>query len=87
MAADFNKPVTTDSYADLLGMLQPIKRCWRGCSQSGITAANIPNGAVRFEAGKFQTWNGSAWVDVPVSVDGGGTGAQSAAAARVALGD
>lgn len=86
MAADFNKPVTTDNYADLLAMLRANQEVLARMFAGGITAANIPNGAVRFEAGKFQTWNGSWWVDVPVSVDGGGTGAQSALAARQALG-
>lgn len=86
MAADFNKPVTTDNYVDLLAMLRANQDVLARMFATGVTVNNIPVGAVRFEAGKFQTWNCSAWVDVPVSIDGGGTGAQSAAAARVALG-
>ena len=86
MAADFNKPVTTDNYVDLLAMLRDNQEVLARMFASGTAASNIPNGSVRFDSGKFQTWNGSAWVDVPVSLDGGGTGVQSAAAARVALG-
>lgn len=86
MAADFNKPVTTDNYVDLLAMLRDNQEVLARMFASGTVATNIPNGSVRFDSGKFQTWNGSAWVDVPVSIDGGGTGAQSAADARVALG-
>lgn len=86
MAADFNSPVTTDSYVDILAMLRANQDVLARMFASGTLATNIPVDAVRFNSGKFQTWNGSAWVDVPVSLDGGGTGEQSAAAARVALG-
>lgn len=86
MAADFNKPVTTDNYIDLLAMLRDNQEVLARMFATGTTATNIPVGSVRFGSGKFQTWSGSAWVDVPVSIDGGGTGAQSAEAARVALG-
>lgn len=86
MAADFNSPVTTDSYVDVLEMLRANQEALARMFASGTNVNNIPFGAVRFEAGKFQSWNGSVWVDVPVSVDGGGTGAQNAADARVALG-
>ena len=86
MAADFNKPVTTDTYVDVLEMLRSNQEALARMFATGTTVNNIPFGSVRFDSGKFQTWNGSAWVDVPVSVDGGGTGAQSAADARVALG-
>lgn len=86
MAADFNKPVTTDNYVDLLAMLRDNQAALARMFASGTSASNIPVGSVRFDSGKFQTWNGAAWDDVPVSIDGGGTGAQSAADARVALG-
>lgn len=86
MAADFNKPVMTDNYVDLLAMLRDNQEVLARMFASGTAASNIPVGSVKFDSGKFQTWNGSAWDDVPVSIDGGGTGAQSAADARVALG-
>ena len=86
MAADFNKPVLTDDYISILEQLRQNYEVLARMFATGTTTSNIPVGSVRFDSGKFQTWSGSVWVDVPLSLDGGGTGAQNAAAARVALG-
>lgn len=86
MAADFNKPVTTDNYAELLDFLRENQEVLARMFASGTIVSNIPVGAVRFDSGKFQSWSGSAWTDTPISIDGGGTGTQSAADARASLG-
>jgi hypothetical protein len=41
----------------------------------GVTDSDIPTGFIQFvvASNKFQRWSGSAWVDIVLSVAGGGT--------------
>lgn len=82
--ADFNKPEVTQTYIQLL---QDIRDNQEELAKmfSGVTPANTPAGAVRFANNRFSTYNGSAWVDTPVGITGGGTGAANPSAARTAL--
>lgn len=51
-------------------------------------SANTPTNYKRYNTSdnKFQSWNGAAWVDLILSIAGGGTGAATASAARTNLG-
>lgn len=50
--------------------------------------SNQPVGAIKLVRSpiKMQEWDGATWVDKPMGVEGGGTGAGTAAAARTNLG-
>lgn len=50
--------------------------------------SNQPTGSIKLVRSpvKLQEWDGSAWQDRPVAVEGGGTGGASASAARSNLG-
>ena len=51
-------------------------------------ATNLPVGAMRFNRGTnlFEEWGGAVWTVKTLSIEGGGTGAVTAVAARAALG-
>lgn len=50
--------------------------------------SNPPTGAIKYvrASNKFQEWDGASWVDMVLSVAGGGTGATTASGARTNLG-
>lgn len=84
MAADFNKPITTDAFATVLDTVRDNDKA-TALMFNGISVSNIPVGAVQFAGGIFKTWSGTAWGAVPVGIGGGGTGSTTAAEARSAL--
>ena len=86
MAADYNKPVTTDNYADLLTQLRDNIAAAQSLLKDLTGVTNIPTGAVRYDqtAKKFQTYNGTSFVDSVLSPAGGGTGITNWAKASAA---
>ena len=76
MAADYNKPVTTDNYVDILTQLRDNIAAAQNMLDDLTDVTNIPTGALRYDqtAKKFQTYNGTTFVDSVLSAAGGGTG-------------
>jgi len=72
--ADWSLPTLSDLKVDVMAM-------FKGREVDAYTLAenptNPPVGAKRWNASlnKFQSWNGTAWVDLVISIAGGGTGA------------
>lgn len=67
MAADFNKPVTTDGYASVLSALRENDQALAvALDPALVTPANVPTGAVRWTSAssKWQRYNGTAWADI-----------------------
>ncbi len=83
--ADWSTPSTTSLKVDVLNNLKARDVDAISLSES-IT--NPPTGAKRWvtASNKLQTWNGSAWVDLVLSIESGGTGGSSQSTARTALG-
>ena len=84
--ADWNKPVLTDLYTDVITYLDARLD---DAAQNFLTdPTNPPIGLMRFvrASGKFQEWDGAAWQDKPIGVAGGGTGSTTASGSRTALG-
>lgn len=83
--ADWSTPGLTSSKVDVLSELKARDVDAISLSES-IT--NPPTGAKRWvsASNKLQNWNGSAWVDLVLSIESGGTGGASASAARTSLG-
>lgn len=73
MATDFNKPATTDAYASVLSYIRDYM-----ASQAklfdGETPTNLPTGLVRLNKtlGRFERWNGAAYVEQELLKLGGG---------------
>lgn len=86
MAADYNKPVTTDNYADILTQLRDNIAAAQTMLNDLTGVANIPTDAVRYDqtAKKLQTYNGTSFVDSVLSPAGGGTGITNWAKASTA---
>lgn len=84
MAADFNKPVITDSYIENYGNIRDNEKAI-ALMFNGINVTNIPVGAIQYASGVFNKWGGASWSPELVSVSGGGTGSSTAAGARTAL--
>jgi len=76
MATDFNKPVTTDDYADILETLRDNISTAQTLLDDLTGVSNIPTGAIKFEstAKKLQRFNGTTFDDQVLSAAGGGTG-------------
>lgn len=76
MAADYNKPVTTDNYADILTQLRDNIAATQNMLDDLTGVMNIPTGALRYDqtAKKLQVFNGTTFVDSVLSAAGGGTG-------------
>lgn len=86
MAADYNKPVTTDNYADLLTQLRENIAAAQTMLNDLTSVTNIPTDAVRYDQtlNKFQSYNGSTFDDLVLSPSGGGTGITNWAKASTA---
>lgn len=76
MAADYNKPVTTDNYAVLIAQLRDNIAAAQNMLDDLTGVTNIPTGALRYDqtAKKFQIYNGTTFVDTVLSKEAGGTG-------------
>lgn len=62
--ADFNKPATTDTYANLLAYLNAkIQDLALGLDPANTLATNVPTNAVRWNSAnnRFEKYNGTAW--------------------------
>lgn len=71
--ANWNNPSLASTYADFLADM-------KGRDTDSVTHAenptNPPTDYIRYvrASNKFQTWNGTTWVDLVLAVAGGGTG-------------
>ena len=84
--ANWNNPTGSSAYADFLLWMKALATDAATFFVSSPT--NTPRGAMRYERSlkKFQEWDGAAWVDKIISIEGGGTNAITASAARTSLG-
>lgn len=67
MAADFNKPVTTDTYTNVLSELRDNDTALAvALDPAVVSPSNLPTGAVRWTSAsnKWQKWSGAAWDDL-----------------------
>lgn len=65
--ADFSKPATTDTYANVLTYLKATTSDLAlGLDPANTTPTNVPTNAIRWTSAsnKWQKWNGTAWVDL-----------------------
>lgn len=72
--ANWNDPQLSTAYSTFLANLKARDD---DCAKMDFSAAtNIPTGTIQYvvASNKFQRWNGSSWVDLVLSVAGGGTG-------------
>lgn len=77
MAADYNKPISTDNYLEILTQLRDNIAAAQNMLDDLTGVTNIPIGALRYDqtAKKFQVYDGTTFVDTVLSAAGGGTGA------------
>ncbi|KKN65770.1 hypothetical protein LCGC14_0478150 [marine sediment metagenome] len=70
--ADWDDPELTSTYADFLSKLK-ARDVDAACLKE--SSSNTPTGYIQWvvASNKFQRWSGSAWVDLVLSVAGGGT--------------
>ena len=85
MAADFDKPTVSNTHVNVLSQLRDNQTSLARMFSDG-GEANIPLRSVRFLNNTMYLWSGSIWEVAPVAIGGGGTGAETAAAARANLG-
>jgi len=81
---NFSKP-TVDS--DYLQIMQEIRNNMEALAVmfAAGTHTNLPEGSIRFTSQQFQALLSNIWTTIPISLEGGGTGATDAAGARAAL--
>lgn len=86
--ADWSLPTLATLYADFKTAL--TDRDVDALTLQKTAPSNLPDGAIKWNRGttKFQEWSsgGGAFVDMVLSLAGGGTGGTSAATARTSLG-
>ena len=73
MATDFNKPIVTDAYANILPGLATAHQDLARMLEPTLTgtSTNIPTGAVRWNAAtiRWERYNGTSWVTLPAAGD------------------
>ena len=65
--ADFSKPVSTDSYTNVLAYLKATTSDLAlGLDPANTTPTNVATNAIRWTSAsnKWQKWNGTAWADL-----------------------
>jgi hypothetical protein len=84
---DWANPTVNSQYDDVIDELKARDVDVATLFASG-TETGIPTNSIRWNtaASKLQRWNGTTWVDLVLSLAGGGTAAASASAARTSLG-
>lgn len=83
--ANWNNPTLASTYSDVIADFKA--RDVDAITLQYSAPSNLPTGAIKYERtlNKFQEWSGSAFVDKVLSLEGGGTGATTAAGVRTAL--
>ena len=84
--SNWNNPTGSSTFTDFLSWMRALAIDAATFFVSAPT--NQPTGAMKYDRtnDKFQEWNGSAWVDKVIEVEGGGTGSATASGARTNLG-
>ena len=89
--ADFSKPVSTDSYTNVLAYLKAVMSDLAlGLDPANTSPTNQPTNSIRWTSAsnKWQKWNGTAWVDLAatyaISISGNAATATSATSATSA---
>lgn len=84
--ADWSKPVITSNY--VLFVDETKNRDIDAITLQRIPLTNPPTGSIKLVRApvKFQEWDGSTFVDLVLSVAGGGTGSSTPSGAGAALG-
>ena len=85
MAADLEQPTISNTHVNVLTQIVDNQTSLARMFSDG-DEANIPLRAVRFLNNTMYLWSGSIWEVAPIAIGGGGTGAETAAAARANLG-
>jgi hypothetical protein len=72
--ADWNKPTITSLYPAFVDEVDA--RLDDAATMFAAAPTNPPSGTIRYfrSTNKFQEWSGTAWVDLVISMEGGGTG-------------
>lgn len=86
--ADFSKPITTDTYANVLAFLKATSSDLAlGLDPATTTPTNVPTNAVRWNSAsaKWQKYNGTTWADLAnlyaINISGNAATATSATSA------
>ena len=84
--ADWSKPTITSDY--VLFVDEVKARDVDAITLQSVALVNPPTGAIKLVRSpvKFQEWDGSNFVDRPLSIEGGGTGSTTVSGARGNLG-
>jgi hypothetical protein len=84
--ADWQNPKITSNYITFVDEVK--NRDIDAISLQGSALTNAPVGSIKLVRSpvKFQEWNGSAFIERVISVEGGGSGSASAAGARANFG-
>jgi hypothetical protein len=87
MGANWTNPTVNSDYVDFVDEVKSRDEDVATLFNDGA-ATNIPTNSVKYlrASDKFQYWSGSAFVDLVLSIAGGGTGASTTGGARTSLG-
>lgn len=84
--ANWSLPTGSSEYSDFLTYM--VALATDAATLFSSSPSNTPTGAVKYDRSnnKFQEWDGAAWVDLVISLEGGGTGATDASGVISELG-